>query len=59
MTRRTLRSWAVLVPAVLVLLALAVQTAWLTAVAEGSVLFSVAVLVCVDGQRERGRPRRR
>jgi hypothetical protein len=36
-----------------------VQTDWLTAVAEGSVLLSVAVLVCVDGQRERGRPRRR
>jgi hypothetical protein len=59
MTRRTLRSWAVLVPVVLVLLALAVQTAWLTAVAEGSVLLSVAVLVCVDGQRERGMSRRR
>jgi len=59
MTRRTIRSWAVLVPALLVLIALAAQKTWLTALAEGSVLASVALLVCLDGLRERGMPRRR
>jgi hypothetical protein len=59
MTKRTARAWAVLVPACLVLCALAAPSAWLTAVAEGSVLASVALLVCLDGLRERGMPRRR
>jgi hypothetical protein len=58
MNGRTIRAWAVLVPAILVLCALATPHAWLTAVAEGSVLVSVALLVVLAGLRERGMPRR-
>lgn len=59
MTTRTMRAWAVLLPAALVLAALAVHAAWLTAVAEGSALLGVSLVVALDGLRERGRPRRR
>lgn len=54
-----MRAWAVLLPAMLVLAALAAHTAWLTAVAEGSVLLGVSLLVALDGLRQRRRPRRR
>jgi hypothetical protein len=54
-----MRAWAVLLPAMLVLAALAAHSGWLTAVAEGSVLAGAAVLVALDSLRERGMPRRR
>lgn len=58
MRARTIRAWAILVPAALVLTALATQNDWMTALAEASVLASVVLLVLLDGLRERGMPRR-
>ena len=59
MTTRTMRAWAVLLPAVLVLAALAADAWWLSAIAAGSALAGIAALIALDGLRERGAPRRR